>query len=101
VPIRLLLTQPIRVTTRLNGMSIPIAVDLIVMMYPLYRRHLKACPYRSRRFRRCQCPIHVQGSLRGEKIRKALDLTSWEAASDLIAQWNGAGEIGVMRPDIP
>jgi integrase/recombinase XerD len=67
----------------------------------LFRRHLKACPQTSRRYRRCQCPIHVEGSLQGEKIRKALDLTSWEAAADLVAAWNASGKIGVVRPEVP
>jgi integrase len=70
-------------------------------MLNLFRRHLKACPYSSRRYRRCRCPIWVEGSLRGEKVRRSLDLTSWAAASDLIAQWNAAGEIGVVKPEVP
>ncbi len=67
----------------------------------IFRRHLKACPQSSRHYRRCQCPIHVEGSLRGEKVRKALDLTSWEAASDLINAWNASGQIGVVIQEIP
>ena len=70
-------------------------------MLTLFRRHLKTCPHTSRRYHRCQCPIHVEGSLRGEKIRKALDLTSWEAASDLITGWNASGVIGVIKPEVP
>jgi site-specific recombinase XerD len=70
-------------------------------MLTLFRRHLKGCPHGSRRYRRCQCPIHVEGSLRGEKIRKALDLNSWEAASDLITGWNASGIIGVIKPEVP
>lgn len=46
-------------------------------------------------------PIHIEGSLSGEKIRKALDLTSWEAASNSIAKWNASGQIGVTRQDVP
>lgn len=67
----------------------------------LLRRHLKACPYSSSRYRRCNCPIHVYGTLRGEKIRRALDLTSWEAASELISAWTASGEIGVVKPEVP
>jgi hypothetical protein len=44
----------------------------------------------------------VQGSLRGEYIRRALDLRSWSAATDLVRDWEAAGEIGVVKkPDIP
>jgi integrase/recombinase XerD len=70
-------------------------------MLTIFRRHLSACSHSSRRYRRCQCPIHVEGSLAGEKIRRALDLTSWEAASDLITRWNASGQIGVSRAEIP
>jgi site-specific recombinase XerD len=46
-------------------------------------------------------PIYVEGSLGGETVRKALDQTSWEAASDLIAAWTASGRVGVIRVDIP
>jgi hypothetical protein len=55
-------------------------------MLTLFRRHLKSCPHTSRTYRRCQCPIHVEGSLGGEPIRRSLDLTAWGAASNLITQ---------------
>ena len=63
----------------------------------LYRRHLEHCPHRGkgRAYRHCKCPLHVAGSLRGERIRKALDLTSWEAAQDRIRDW----ELGVVHED--
>lgn len=67
----------------------------------LIRRHVSTCKHTSTKYRRCSCPIHVYGSLRGEKIRKALDLTSWDAASELIASWTSSGEIGLARPEVP
>ncbi|MEW6323626.1 MAG: hypothetical protein AB1635_21345, partial [Acidobacteriota bacterium] len=70
-------------------------------MLRLYRRHRVSCPHTSERFRRCACPIYVEGSLAGEPVRKSLDLTSWKAASDLIARWNASGEIGTARTEIP
>lgn len=63
-------------------------------MLTIFRRHVKSCSHRSRRYRRCACPIHVEGTLAGETIRKALDLTSWEAAENLVHEWNRAGRIG-------
>jgi hypothetical protein len=66
-------------------------------MLTILRRHLQCCPHTSRTYRRCQSPIHVQGSLGGETIRRALDLTAWAAASNVIAQWNAAGAVGVMK----
>ena len=68
-------------------------------MLTIFRRHLKSCPHASRTYRRCQCPIHVEGSLGGQAIRRDLDLTAWSAASDLVAQWNAAGRIGAVRAE--
>ena len=62
-------------------------------MLTIFRRHLSSCPHTSRSYRRCKCPIHVEGSLGGEKVRRGLDLTSWEAASARIAAWNATGRI--------
>jgi integrase/recombinase XerD len=70
-------------------------------MLRLLRRHLQSCPHRSSRYRRCACPIHVYGTLGGEKIRKAMDQTSWEAATELVNAWTTSGQIGVVRPDVP
>ena len=75
-------------------------------MLTIYRRHSEDCQHSGKRETRaargCACPIWVQGSLRGEYVRKALNLTSWEAASDVVVRgWHASGEIGVMKPDIP
>lgn len=64
-------------------------------MLALYRRHTPKCGQTSRRYRRCPCPIWVQGTLGGEDIRKSLDLSSWEAAERLLHGWKEAGKIGV------
>lgn len=70
-------------------------------MLRLYRRHRVSCPQKSQRYRRCSCSIYVEGTLAGEYVNKSLDLTSWTAASDLIAKWNEAGEIGAARLEVP
>ena len=50
----------------------------------------------------CLCPIWVQGSVgRGVYLRRSLDLTSWQAAQDLVRAWEASGEIGVRRVEIP
>jgi len=59
-------------------------------MLNLYRRHRANCKSSARRAK-CSCPIWVQGILRGESIRKSLDLTNWEAASRLIRDWEVDG----------
>lgn len=66
-------------------------------MLTIFRRHTKAFGKTIRKYRRCQCPIAVEGSLGGETIRRSLDLTSWEAAENLIHEWNRAGKIGGDR----
>jgi hypothetical protein len=66
-------------------------------MLNLYRRHQSPCRYSSRRYRNCNCPIWVQGSFRGEYIRRALDPRSWSAATDLVRDWEATGEIGMVK----
>ena len=70
-------------------------------MLTIYRRHQAPCRYTSRRFRKCKCPIWVQGSLGGEYIRRSLDLRAWEAAIDLVRGWESAGKVGNKRITIP
>src|SRR5205814_384662 len=53
----------------------------------------------ARSYRRCPCPIWVQGTLGGETIRRAMDVTSIEAAWNLVAQWNAAGAIGAVKEE--
>ena len=64
------------------------------------RRHRSSCSHTSERDRRCSCPICVEGTLGGETIRRALDQTNWEAASEVVAKWTASGQIGVARLDI-
>ena len=63
-------------------------------MLTLFRRHLRACKHskKGRSYRSCGCPISVAGTLRGEKIRKSLDLRNWEAATRLIRDWEIGGK---------
>lgn len=70
-------------------------------MLRLYRRHRAVCPQKSERYRRCACPIYVEGTLAGESVRKATDLISWTAATALIAEWNEVGQIGGRRIQAP
>ena len=63
----------------------------IGVVLTLYRRHIRDCfffnkPRHAKGARACKaaCTIWVQGTLRGEYIRRSLDLTSWEAASELV-----------------
>lgn len=78
------------------------------MPLTIYRRHLKRCSFyeKSRKARnnsQCKqrCPIWVQGTLKGEKVWRSLDMNDWGAAADLIRSWEASGEIGVVKPEIP
>ncbi len=63
-------------------------------MLTVYRRHLKRCEHRDegRHYRRCQCPIWVDGTLNGREIRQSLDMRDWQRAQDLVRQWEAAGQ---------
>jgi hypothetical protein len=65
-------------------------------MLNLYRRHRANCKSTARRAK-CFCPIWVQGVLRGESIRKSLDLTNWEAANKFVREWEVAGTTVMMN----
>src|SRR3974390_1711277 len=57
-------------------------------MLTIYRRHRKDCPHGSdgRKYRRCRCPIWVDGFLAGHDIRKSLDVADWEKAQDIVRE---------------
>jgi hypothetical protein len=64
-------------------------------MLTIFRRHRTGCPHKSRRYRRCQCVIWIEGSIGDEKVRRqSLNLTSWEAAEDYVRESNRAGKLG-------
>ena len=58
-------------------------------MLTIYRRHRKDCAHRSegRKYRRCRCPIWVDGFLAGQEIRKSLDTADWQKAQDKVREW--------------
>jgi hypothetical protein len=70
-------------------------------MLTIYRRHNKSYPHKSRQYRRCQCSVWVQGTLRGEAIRESLDLTSWEAATNVVREWEAKGRLRSDSAAVP
>jgi integrase/recombinase XerD len=62
-------------------------------MLTTYRRHRKDCEHRDegRKYRRCRCPIWVDGFLSGQEIRKSLETRDWEEAQDLVREWEAKG----------
>ena len=63
-------------------------------MLTIYRRHRKGCKQRTdgRGYRRCLCPIWVDGLLNGVEIRKSLRLRDWQRAQELVRQWEAEGQ---------
>ena len=53
-------------------------------MLTAYRRPRKNCSHRDegRKYRRCRCPIWVDGFLNGDEIRESLKLRDWKRAQD-------------------
>lgn len=74
-------------------------------MLTIYRRHYAPCKHAGsphpRRFRNCQCPIWVQGTLGSQTVKRALELRSWQAASDLVRDWEVDGRIDAPKPVVP
>lgn len=53
-------------------------------MLTLYRRHLKRCSKADDRYwKRCSCPMWVEGTANGIYIRRSLQTASWERAQGL------------------
>jgi len=58
-------------------------------MLTTYRRHRKNCEHRKegRRYRRCRCPIWVDGFLGGQEVRRSLETADWQKAQDKVREW--------------
>ena len=56
-------------------------------MLTIYRRHGPRCSHKGRRWRRCRCPIWVEGTLAGEPIRKSMSMRDWEMAQSKVRVW--------------
>lgn len=59
-------------------------------MLAIYRRHRRGCPHleEGRTYRRCKCPIWVDGRTRsGNDIRRATRLSNWDHAEELRREW--------------
>jgi integrase len=86
-------------------------------MLTLYKRHSKECAearieggaaesvaeLRSdRRYRRCGCPIHAEGTLRIDGfIRKTTGEVKWPKAEELKKKWEDAGTVNLQPPADP
>ncbi len=70
-------------------------------MLTTYRRHVKGCKHKSegRKYRRCRCPIWVDGFLNGVEMRESLELRDWEKAQEKIRDWEAEGMPTVEAED--
>jgi hypothetical protein len=63
-------------------------------MLTLYRRHTKVCGHADRYYRRCKCPVWVEGVKDdGEYVRRSLKLASWERAEEKKRELDGGATI--------
>ncbi len=62
-------------------------------MLTIYRRHRRACQHRAegRHYRRCHCPIWMDGFMNGQEIRESLRTRDWQKAQDTVRQWEAEG----------
>jgi integrase/recombinase XerD len=56
-------------------------------MLTLYKRHGPLCRQTDRNYKKCKCPMWVQGTLAGEPMRQSLKVRSWEKAEKIIFDW--------------
>lgn len=70
-------------------------------MLTLYRRHLKSCEHRSegREYRRCKCPVWVDGFLGGEELRESLKTRNWQKANEMAQEWEARGRREEVKPE--
>src|SRR5215472_2518290 len=66
-------------------------------MLTIFKRHTKDCIQAhggrdpGRKYRRCLCPLHAEGTLDGILYRKALGSTSWTRAQELVREKEARG----------
>jgi site-specific recombinase XerD len=51
-------------------------------MLTLWRRHENDCPHgtKGRKWTKCSCPIHCDGEVNGQRVRKSMDTRDWARA---------------------
>lgn len=71
-------------------------------MLTVYRRHLKGCERRGegRKYRRCRCPLHVEGTMNGIMTRSSLGTRDWERAQEMVRDWEALGKVPLPKEDL-
>src|ERR1700688_3514653 len=72
-------------------------------MLTIYRRHLKKCEHKSegRKYRRCRCPIWVDGILGEGRVLRSLGARDWTRALELPRQWEVDGREALKNSAAP
>lgn len=62
-------------------------------MLIIFRRHQKHCEHQAqgRAYRRCRCPVWVDGSLNGLEIHKSIGTRDWHKAQEIVRGWEADG----------
>src|SRR5487761_49979 len=63
-------------------------------MLGTYRRHQRHCEHRKegRGYRRCRCPVWVDGHLNGVELHKSLGTRDWQKAQQTVREWEAEGQ---------
>jgi integrase/recombinase XerD len=70
-------------------------------MLTVYRRHSAAkCGQESRTYRRCSCPIWVDGTLGGKRYHKSLKTKNWERANKDVQAMEASGKSPDKRASV-
>jgi integrase/recombinase XerD len=60
-------------------------------MLSVYRRHSPNCPQKSRRYRRCNCPCWIEGTVEGKYLRQSTKARSWQRALEIAKDLENGG----------
>src|ERR1700694_4362706 len=72
-------------------------------MLTIYRRHRKDCEHKSdgRKYRRCRCPIWVDGILGEGRVVRSGGPRDWIRALELSRQWEVEGREALKNSTAP
>jgi integrase/recombinase XerD len=62
-------------------------------MLSVYRRHSPNCPQKSRRYRRCNCPVWCEGTVEGKYICRSLKTRSWSRGQAICRDIEEGGQV--------
>jgi integrase/recombinase XerD len=67
-------------------------------MLTVYKRHLQACGNPDRFYRRCKCPVWVEGTVLDNYIRRSLKTTSFERGIKIAREIEDAPKPRIQKP---